>query len=217
VYRMGKANQGTGENRINMDTFYYHYKIGFPKPWSVNLPFLCVKCGKCCTLGNVLVAGSLLVGNPSEEQIRELNKKLKPYIEEHNRIIREDKNKPDAYLTDTKCPFLQTDKTCEIYAYRPIGCQAFPKTDFGMESEEGYCESLDRFKSLRKALLKDKRNYSGDHFFILEDGVKPVKMTKKQYDRCVAKLLKADMTHGELALFNYLNVPKDSDQKGMVT
>lgn len=198
-----KVNNVTTEN---IDTFYYHYKIGFPRAWSVNLPFLCVKCGKCCTLGNILDAGMLLVGDPSEEQIKELNKKRKPYVEEYNRIIREDKNKINAYLTDTKCPFLQTDKTCEIYAYRPIGCQAFPKTDLGMDSEEGYCESLDRFKSLCKALLRDqKRNYICDHFFIFKDGVKPVKMTKKQYDRCVAKLLRAGMTRDELALFNHLN------------
>lgn len=190
----------------NIDTFYYHYKIGFPRTWSVNLPFLCVKCGKCCTLASILFAGRVLVGNPSKEQIKELNKKLNPYIEEYNRIIHKDKNKISAYLTDTKCPFLQTDKTCEIYAYRPIGCQAFPKTDFGMGSEEGLCESLDRFKSLRKALLRgQKRNYTCDHFFIFKDGIKPVKMTKKQYDRCVAKLLKAGMTRDELALFNHLN------------
>lgn len=118
----------------------------------------------------------------------------------------EDENKIDAYLTDTKCPFLQTDKTCEIYAYRPIGCQAFPiKTDFGMGSEEGYCESLDRFRSLRKALLRGQNHYSGHYFLISKDGIKPVKMTKKQYGRCVAKLLKAGMTRDELALFNHLN------------
>jgi hypothetical protein len=75
-----------------------------------------------------------------------------------------------------------------------------------MQSKEGYCESLDRFNNLRKALRKgQKGNYTGDHFFILKDGVKPVKMTKKQYDRCVAKLLKAGMTQNELTLFNYLN------------
>jgi len=190
----------------NIDTFYYHYKIGFPRAWSVNLPFLCVKCGKCCTLDNILDAGRLLVGNPSEEQIKELNKKLKPYIEEYNRIIREDKNKINAYRTNTKCPFRQTDKTCEIYVYRPIGCQAFPQTDFGMDSEEGYCESLDRLKRLRKALLRgQKRNYTCYCFFIFKDSIKPVKMTKKQYYRCVAKLIKAGMTHDELALFKCLN------------
>jgi len=189
----------------NSDTFYYHFEIGFLKTWSVNLPFLCVKCGKCCTLGHVLSAGWFLVGNPSKEQIEELNKKLKPYIEEHNRIVCEDNDKLNALLINTKCPFLRPDKSCEIYVYRPEGCQAFPMTDFGMDSEEGYCESLDRFKSLRRALLKRQRNYIGNHFFILKDGIKPVKMTKKRYDRCVAKLLKAGMTYDELALFNYLN------------
>lgn len=203
---MGKTNQEKGENRISIDTFYYHFKIGFPKPWSVNLPFLCVKCGKCCTLGNVLSARGALIGNPSEEQYREVNKKLKPYIEEYSRIISQERDKLDAYINETKCPFILPDNSCEIYLHRPEGCQAYPKTDSGMDTEKGYCESLDRFKNLRKALLRGQReNYIGDHFFISKDGIKPVKMTRQQYKRCVAKLLKAGMTSDELALFIYLN------------
>jgi Fe-S-cluster containining protein len=176
----------------------------------VNLPFLCVKCGKCCTLGNILLGTRFLVGNASDEQVKELNKRLEPYYEEYHRMGREDKDrgKLEAYLINTKCPFLCPDKTCEIYAYRPGGCQAFPKTDSGMDSEKGYCESLDRFKDLRKALLKNQRNhvYDRECFFTFKNGIKPVKMTKKQYERCIAKLIKAGMTRDELALFNYLNV-----------
>lgn len=188
-----------------IDTFYYHYKIGFPKAWSVNLPFLCVRCGNCCTLDCVLGAGPFLVGNPSKEQIKELDKKLNQYIEEYDRIVREDKGKLNAYLINTKCPFFRPDNSCEIYAYRPLGCQLFPKTDFGMDSEEGFCESLDRFKSLRKALLNRHREHIDNCFFIVKDGIKPVKMTKKQYDTCVTKLIKAGMTHDELVLFSQLN------------
>jgi len=75
-----------------------------------------------------------------------------------------------------------------------------------MGNEKGFCESLDRFKNLRRALVKGYGgNYRADCFFIDEDGIKPVKNTKRQFYRCVTKLLKAGMTGDELALFNYLN------------
>jgi len=203
MYQRGTNTQVDNLATKKIDTFYAHYEICYPIPWSVNLPFLCVKCGNCCSLGSLLSAGKPLIGNPSEEQIKQMNQKIKPYLEEYNRIVSEDKSKCEDYLIKTKCPFLRPDNSCEIYAYRPIGCQAFPKTDCGMDIEEGLCESLDRFKRLRKALLK-RQDYIGYYYPIIEDGIKPVKMTKKQYEKCVAKLLKAGMTPEELVLFKNL-------------
>jgi Fe-S-cluster containining protein len=145
-----------------------------------------------------------LVGDPSKEEIARINRKLRPFYAGYNRIPYEDEGRRNEYLSKTKCPFLGSDNSCEIYAHRPIGCQAFPKTDGSMDTEEGYCESIDRFRSQLEALLKGLRKYVGDDYFP-EDGVKPVKMTKKRYELCVARLLGAGMTCEELACFRYLN------------
>lgn len=189
----------------NIDTFYEHYVIDGSKEWSVNLPFLCVNCGNCCSLGYFISAWGSLVAYPSEEKIAEMNQIVKPYLEEYNRIIDEEKSKLNAYLKKTKCPFLKQHNACEIYPYRFKGCQLFPKTDFGMGSEEGFCESLDRFKKLRIALSNPNDWLEIETFFIIKDGIRQVKMTKKQYERCVARLLKAGMTPEELVLFKKLN------------
>jgi Fe-S-cluster containining protein len=170
------------------------------------LPFLCIKCGNCCTLGDYKSANKKFVGNPTEEQIEEINKKAKPYIEKYNRILEEGKKDPLAYLTKTKCPFLLADNSCEIYLYRPKGCQKYPKPNLGMNTKEGFCESLDRFRHLQEALKKDYGSKcNGEHFFTYKGEIKPVKMTKNQYDRTAAKLQRAGMTPDELVLFNHLN------------
>jgi Fe-S-cluster containining protein len=142
-----------------------------------------------------------LVGNPTEQQVNDVNQKIATFVETNKQRIEVSKN-----LTDIKCPFLLQDNSCEIYPYRLRGCQLYPKTDCGMSTEEGLCESLDRFRNLRRALTKGYGdNYTADSFIISEDGIKPVKITKKQYDRCVAKLLRAGMTQNELLLFQHLN------------
>ncbi len=185
----------------SFDTFYYHYRIGFPESWSVNLPFLCVRCGNCCTLAAFNSAGFDLIGNPTEQQVQDVNQQIKTYIEANRQKIDCSKD-----LTDIKCPFLLQDNSCEIYPYRPVGCQLYPKTDCGMSTEEGLCESLDRFKNLRKAITKGYGgNYIADSYFLGKDGIKSVKMTKTQYERCVAKLRRAGMTQNELLLFQHLN------------
>lgn len=192
-----------------IETFYYHYEIGHSRKWSVNIPFLCTRCGNCCALSDVLSASRELTGEPTEQQVNELNEKLQPYIDEYYKIPNEkkghfwDKTERDRYLETTKCPFLLEDNLCSIYEYRPIGCRLFPKTSFGMDSE--ICEALQRFKVYRE-VLEDKNKFLGwVHFTFKEDSIEPVKMSKWRYDHCIKKLLKVGMTQDELKLFEKLN------------
>ena len=185
-----------------LDTFYEHYNFLYPKPWSVNLPFLCVKCGNCCSLDSFFSTGGIFSVYPSDKQISEIKLKTKPYFEKTHRIV--DNNKRKEYQMKTKCPFLQSNNYCEIYSVRPSGCQFFPKTDFGMNTEKGFCESLDRFKRFREVLLKEQE-FIGYDFFTFSDGIQPVKMTNYQYEKCVTTLIKAGMTTEELKLFKKVN------------
>jgi Fe-S-cluster containining protein len=195
---VGEANQGKGENQIETNTLYHHFEISFPKSWAVNLPFLCVKCGNCCTVHAFDTAGYILAGNPSKEQEKAVNQKLKVFVDKH-------KNNPRFW--ELKCPFLLKDNTCEIYPYRPKGCSLFPRTDTGMSTQEGLCESLDRFKRLRKELVRGSRDaYRSYSFFTEENGIKPVRMTKRRFEACIRRLVRAGMTTDELSLFKSLNV-----------
>jgi Fe-S-cluster containining protein len=179
-----------------VDTFYLHLeftnKTGM---WSLNLPFLCTKCGVCCTLDDFLTAGEVKAQNHPEVQA-----KIKDLHEELGKIFEADEAKYDHYITQTPCPFL-SDKTCVIYELRPDGCRQFPNTAFGMLTQN--CEALTRFKRQRAALNRGRTAKRIYHFTIKP--VKPAELTQKQYQSCVSKLRKAGITGDELALFNSLN------------
>jgi hypothetical protein len=45
---------------VMIETFYVHLEFQTKTgSWSVNLPFLCAKCGVCCTLEDFLTAGEI--------------------------------------------------------------------------------------------------------------------------------------------------------------
>lgn len=191
---------------MDIDTFYFHYEFRSSNPWSINLPFLCIRCGNCCTLGNVLYGSLDSVGNPTQKQIKEIAKRLSEGENRYLEVIRKDESKVVSYLRETKCPFLLQNNTCEIYSIRPKGCQSYPRTDFDMKTEEGFCESLDRFKRFQKMLVKGYAgSYKRDYFSIKKDGVTPVQISKRQFTKLLKKLIKIDMTPDEIVLFKYLN------------
>jgi Fe-S-cluster containining protein len=179
-----------------VDTFYLHLEFKNKKgTWSLNLPFLCDKCGVCCTLDDFLTAGEVMAQNNPEVQakIKELQEKLGQMWEANEAQY-------DHYITKTPCPFL-SNKTCTIYELRPDGCRQFPNTTFGMLTQD--CQALTRFKHQRAA-LKRGRTAKGTYHFTT-DTVKPTELTQKQYQTCVSKLCKAGITENELTLFKSIN------------
>jgi Fe-S-cluster containining protein len=181
-----------------VDTFYLHLEFkNKTGTWSVNLPFLCSKCGVCCTLDDFLTAGEI-TAKPNEHP--EVHAKMKALSEELGRMWEADEEKYNKYIMHTPCSFL-VDKSCSIYEIRPDGCRLFPNTTFGMLTED--CEALDRFKKQRATLKKGRTAKETCHF--TDVNVKPPKCTEKQLQACIIKLRQAGMTEEELALFNYLN------------
>jgi Fe-S-cluster containining protein len=179
-----------------VDTFYLHLEFKNKKGnWSLNLPFLCDKCGVCCTLDDFLAAGEVKAQTHPEVQakIQELHDAL-------GKMWEKDEAEYDHYITQTPCPFL-SNKTCSIYELRPDGCRQFPNTAFGMLTQN--CEALTRFKQQRAALNKGRIAKGTYHFTI--NPIKPAKLAQKQYQNCLCKLRKAGITEAELALFNSLN------------
>ena len=125
-----------------------------------------------------------------------------------------DEAKYDNYIMHTPCQFL-VNNACSIYEIRPDGCRLFPKTVFGMLTED--CEPLTRFKKIRAALKKGRLNTETYHFTGESQGttertepIKPAKFTEKQYQTCITKLRQTGITDDELALFNYFNEQKKS-------
>ncbi|MDR1992430.1 MAG: YkgJ family cysteine cluster protein [Nitrososphaerota archaeon] len=183
---------------IPMDaTFYVHIEFKAKTGgWSVNLPFLCSKCGLCCTLDDFLTAGKLK-SYPPNFQAHIRTHKL---YEELGKRWAADPVKYDRYITQTPCPFL-FDRICSIYEIRPEGCRQFPNTSFGMLTQN--CESLNRFKRQLAVLKQGKSTKIFRHF--VETPIISVQYTKKQYQRCLAKLCNAGMTEAELSLFCEFN------------
>ena len=181
-----------------VDTFYLHMEFkNKAGGWSVNLPFLCSKCGVCCTLDDFLTAGEINV-KPNEHL--EVHAKMNVLSEELGRMFETDEAEYDNYITHTPCPFL-VDKFCSIYEIRPDGCRLFPNTLFGMLTQD--CEALDRFKKHRVALKKGRTAKETYHF--TDATIKPTKYTEKQLQAFIIKLCQEGITEEELALFKSLN------------
>lgn len=115
-----------------VDTFYVHLEFTCKSgEWSINLPFLCTKCGVCCTLEDFLTTGEI---NAKPEENPRVHAKIKALHEELGKMWEADEAKYDHYTTHTSCPFL-SNKSCTIYQIRPDGCRLFPKTAFGIHIE----------------------------------------------------------------------------------
>ena len=189
-----------------VETFYVHLEFADKNgDWSIDLPFLCNKCGVCCTLDDFLTAGEITC-NPKEHP--EVDKKLKALFEALGVIFEEDEAKYDRYITHQPCPFL-VEKSCSIYEIRPEGCKQFPNTKFGMQTQD--CEALNRFQKQRTALRKGRKTKETYHFTSqAKEIIVPAKLTEKQYQTCITKLLQTGITDNELAIFKIFNKQKKS-------
>jgi len=190
-----------------VDTFYLHLEFaGKFGGWSVDLPFLCNKCGVCCTLDDFLTAGQI---NSKPQEHPEVHAKLKGLFEALGVIFEENEEKYDQYITHHPCPFL-IDKSCSIYEIRPEGCRQFPNTEFGMQTQD--CEALNRFKRQRAAIRKGRKTKETYHFSRNDQEIiKPAKLTEKQNQICITKLSQAGITDEELALFKIFNKQKKTN------
>ena len=190
-----------------IDTFYLHLEFKNKKSnWSINLPFLCIKCGVCCKLEDFLVAGEISA-KPKEQP--QTYAKVTALFEELGKKWEADEGKYDEYIAQVSCPFL-VNNSCSIYTIRPLGCQLFPKTTFGIQTKD--CPSLNRFKKQRLSLKKGKNCKETNHFIeetegstISDEAITSTKFTEKQYQACIANLHKTGITEGELALLNDFN------------
>ncbi len=181
-----------------LDTCYLHIEFKAKSgDWSVNLPFLCTKCGVCCKLDDFLTAGPV---KAKYQEHPEIHTKLKLLYDELGELVEQSQEKYDNYLMYTPCPFLK-DNLCSIYEVRPEGCRMFPNTAFAMLSED--CEALDRFKKQRSSLKRGRS--AREAFNFTQEAIKPAKFTQKQYQKCLSQLQKAGITDEEQALFKEIN------------
>ena len=186
-----------------IETFYLHLQFSNKKSkWSINLPFLCTKCGVCCLLEDFLNAGEI---SAKPEEQPEVHRKIKTLFEEIGKMWEADETKYDDFIAHAPCPFLVSN-FCSIYEIRPVGCRLFPKTAFGMQTQD--CPPLIRFKKQRSALIKG-RCHKESYLFIgsvkSDEAIKPAKFTEIQYQTCTYRLRQAGITEDELNLFNDFN------------
>lgn len=184
-----------------VETVYLHLEFKTKKGgWSINLPFVCDKCGVCCKIDDFLTAGPAKVSAPENPQ---LHRQLQAIYEEMGKRWENNPAEYDQYISHTPCRFLK-DKMCTIYLYRPDGCRQFPNTPFGMLSED--CTALDRFKKQQAVLCKGRATKKEFHF--TDKSIESIRLTEKQYQNCITKLLKVGITKDELALFAEFNGQK---------
>ena len=186
------------------ETFYAHLEFAGKHGWSVNLPFLCTRCGKCCTIENFLTAGPL---SGAPEQNPDAHAKSNRLYQKMGDLWAQNETEYDRYIAGSSCPFL-TEEDCSIYEIRPEGCRRFPKTAFGMLTTD--CEALIRFKRQRATLKKGRSTTETSHHTVEkgevgEGPIKSVEFTEKQYQTCVQKLNKIGITNDELTLFKCFN------------
>jgi Fe-S-cluster containining protein len=189
-----------------VETFYVHLEFeGKNGGWSINLPFLCCQCGKCCTLEDFLTAGPL---TGTSEMQPEAHAKANRLYTELGDLWTKNPAEYDKHVANTPCPFLENN-LCSIYEVRPEGCRQFPNTMFGMLTTD--CPALTRFKKQRTALKrgrKCKATYNQTGKTQRTNGSEPIesaKLTEKRYQKCIAKLRQADITDDELTIFNQIN------------
>jgi Fe-S-cluster containining protein len=182
-----------------VEAFYLHLEFTNKKgTWSINLHFLCSKCGVCCTLDDFLTAGEI---NAKPEEYPEVHAKLKALFELLGEVFETDEAKYEQYIVQNPCPFL-VEKYCSIYEIRPIGCRLFPNTSFGMLTQN--CEALNRLKKMR-SIFKKGKTAKETFSQVTNDFVKPARFSEKQFQNCIAKLHQAGVTDDELALFKQIN------------
>lgn len=183
-----------------VETFYIHLEFKTKKSkWSINLPFVCNKCGVCCTLDDFLTAGEI---KTKPEENLQVQTKVQVLHDELGKIWEDDEKVYDDYIMHTPCIFL-INKSCSIYEIRPEGCRQFPNTPFGMQTKD--CEPLNRFKKQQAALRKGRRAKGTCHFIIAGECIETAKLTDKQYQNCLAKLRQIGITEEEMALLEILN------------
>jgi Fe-S-cluster containining protein len=181
------------------ETFYLHLVFKNKRGnWSINLPFLCNRCGVCCTLDDFLTAGEI---NASPQQQPQVHAKMKAISEALGKIWENSESEYEKYIQRTSCPFLE-EKLCSIYQIRPNGCRQFPNTLFGMLTQN--CKALNRFKKMRAILRKGKT--AKETYYSFKDGEHTsTSFTEKQMQTCVTKLRRAGITDEEFALFTSIN------------
>jgi Fe-S-cluster containining protein len=181
-----------------IDTFYLNLEFKNKKSeWSINLPFLCNKCGICCKLEDFLTAGEIKAKPEEQPRIRI---EIKALFEELGKMWKADQSKYDNYIAHTPCPFL-ANNACSIYEFRPEGCRLFPNTVFGLLTED--CPALTRFNKQRAALKSGRMAKEKYHF--ADEATKSAAFTEKQYQSCISKLRKTGITEDEVNLFNQFN------------
>lgn len=184
-----------------LETVYLHLEFKTKNgKWSLNLPFLCTKCGVCCKIDDFLMAGEI---QATPEEQPKIYAKLKMLYDDLAVRIEKGETEYDDYVMHTTCPFL-SGKLCNIYPIRPEGCRRFPDTPFAMLSQD--CEALTRFK---KQIITLKRGRTAKETYCsTTEPIKPTKLLDKQYQSCVAKLRRVGITEDEFTLFDSLNERK---------
>jgi Fe-S-cluster containining protein len=151
----------------------------------------------CCTLDDFLTAGEVKA-KPEEQP--EVHAKLKALYDELGKLLEAGEEKYDDYIMHTPCPFLH-GRTCTIYQIRPEGCRQYPNTRFGMQTTE--CGALNRFKKHAVALSRGRKTKKEYYFTI--NPITLAKLSQKQFQDCVAKLVKSGITKEELSQLRILN------------
>jgi hypothetical protein len=115
-----------------IETFYAHLEFKTKTGgWSINLPFLCSKCGICCTLDDFLTAGKLKT-NPENPQA---HIKAKTLYQELGKRWETNETQYDHYITHTPAHFSATMPAQSMKSARkdaassptpPLACR--PKT-----------------------------------------------------------------------------------------
>ena len=132
---------------------YLCYILRRRHSYSVIIPFICQKCGRCCITGDqwgdlFLQRARVHLGYPNTHLgflrfIKETG--LGEVVRDGFRLS----------IGET-CPFLTKEKLCSIYPERPDGCKVYPlKADFGVHGVKcpGYSRICHIVSKIRQGII----------------------------------------------------------------
>ena len=174
------------------------------EPYSVNIPFVCQKCGRCCQYG--YQARRL----PSEA-LRHLGYEdsevgRRKFIQDYLGEIDDEDN-----FTPYKPCGLLKDNQCIIYPFRPDGCRHYPLlTDFGVDRDrftgKPKCPAYLRLEEIERMLLRSYKRYAGWNMAYPDEEIRLKHATSDaQWRRVLKKFLSMKPSKRELELFCILN------------
>jgi len=160
--------------------------------FTVNIPFICQNCGKCCRI----------IGFPVGcAHLNEIGNFLGIDTDSVVKMLRGDSNNSHGFKNLKPCIFHKNNR-CSIYPVRPSACRYFPLMmefkDYGIG-----CRGLERIREVEEVITEGYEDFISRNKFVSLDTVENVKV--KVPASIVRRFMSTNPSESEVKMFFKLN------------